>query len=537
MPQTVPIAGIGFEESPELLAAFMPWNGYNFEDAIVISEKVKKEDIYTSIHIAEFDVAARDTKLGPEEITRDIPNVGEEVLKNLDHNGIIRIGAEVKPGDILVGKITPKSETALAPEERLLRAIFGEKAADVKDTSLRAPFGCTGIVQDIRVSSHGNARKRAEKVDPVELKKQLKKINDEHKKKADKLTDDLTEKLSDILLGEKIPLDTVNAQTGEIIIPANREITKALLRKLASVHDHIEIDPSPIRNKILGIIGSFEQRFQELDTEREHRLDQLEAGDDVDPGVIKEVKIFIVAKRKLSVGDKMAGRHGNKGVVATIVPEEDMPFLADGTPVDIVLNPLCLLSRINVSQAPGFRISALTPEMAEEGDIVTPIGELEDGKSTLFDGRSGEPFQQPVLVGTISMVKLGHLAGDKIQAGAASPYNLATQQPLGGKAQYGGQRFGEMEVWALEAYGAAYTLQELLTVKSDDAQGRTRIYEAIVKGDNNLEAGAPESFNVLIKEMQSLGLDVRPGRRGAGSPAGASSIGGVNDFSLDDLTL
>ena len=545
-----------------VLVAFMPWNGYNFEDAIVISERVKKEDVYTSIHISEFDVAARDTKLGPEEITRDIPNVGEEALKNLDHDGIIRIGAEVKPGDILVGKITPKSETELAPEERLLRAIFGEKAADVKDTSLRVPSGCTGIVQDIRVSSHGSARKRAEKVDPVELKKQLKKINDEHKKKADKLTDDLTEKLSDILLGEKIPLDVVNAQTGEIIIPANRKITKTLLRKLASVHDHIEIDPSPIRNKILEIIGSFEARFQELDTERERKLDQLEAGDDVDPGVIKEVKVFIAAKRKLSVGDKMAGRHGNKGVVATIVPEEDMPYLSDGTPVDICLNPLGVPSRMNVGQvlethlgvaakALGFKVATPIfdgiPESkiweymseAKKIDGYTWIGDGKDGstggKSTLYDGRTGEAFHQPVVVGIIYMLKLGHLVADKIHARAVGPYSLVTQQPLGGKAQYGGQRFGEMEVWALEAYGAAYTLQELLTVKSDDVQGRTRIYEAIVKGDNNLEAGTPESFNVLIKEMQSLGLDVRPGRRGSGP--GAITEGGADDFSLDDLTL
>jgi DNA-directed RNA polymerase subunit beta len=563
-----------------VLVAFMPWNGYN----IVISERVVKEDIYTSIHIAEFDVAARDTKLGPEEITRDIPNVGEDALRNLDHDGIIRIGAEVKPGDILIGKITPKSETELAPEERLLRAIFGEKAADVKDTSLRVPSGCVGIVQDVRVSSHGLAKKRAEKVDPVELKKQLKKINDEHKKKADQLTDQLTEKLSDILLGEKIPLDVVNAQTGEIIIPANRKITKTLLRKLASVHDHIEIDPSPIRNKILEIIGSFEGRFAELDNERERKLDQLESGDEVDPGVIKEVKVFIAAKRKLSVGDKMAGRHGNKGVVATIVPEEDMPYLSDGTPVDICLNPLGVPSRMNVGQvlethlgvaakALGFKVA--TPifdgikeaiiwdfmskakkvdgvkfvgdngELRErrpgepEGRGYTWIGDGKDGttggKSTLYDGRTGEPYHNPVVVGMIYMLKLGHLVADKIHARAVGPYSLVTQQPLGGKAQYGGQRFGEMEVWALEAYGAAYTLQELLTVKSDDVQGRTRIYEAIVKGDNNLEAGTPESFNVLIKEMQSLGLDVRPGRRG--STHGSGITGSVDDFSLDDLTL
>ena len=569
-----------------VLVAFMPWNGYNFEDAIVISERVVKDDVYTSIHISEFDVAARDTKLGPEEITRDIPNVGEEALRNLDHDGIIRIGAEVKPGDILVGKITPKSETELAPEERLLRAIFGEKAADVKDTSLRVPSGCTGIVQDVRVSSHGLAKRRADKVDPVELKKHLKKINDEHKKKADKLTDDLTEKLSDILLGEKIPLDVVNAQTGEIIIPANRKITKTLLRKLASVHDHIEIDPSPIRNKIVEIINSFESRFQELDTDRERKLDQLESGDDVDPGVIKEVKVFIAAKRKLSVGDKMAGRHGNKGVVATIVPEEDMPYLHDGTPVDICLNPLGVPSRMNVGQvlethlgvaakALGFKVATPIFDGIKEAVIwdfmseakkvdgvkiigdgrkaverkpnqpetpgYTWIGDGKDGstagKSTLYDGRTGEAFHNPIVVGMIYMLKLGHLVADKIHARAVGPYSLVTQQPLGGKAQYGGQRFGEMEVWALEAYGAAYTLQEILTVKSDDVQGRTRIYEAIVKGDNNLEAGTPESFNVLIKEMQSLGLDVRPGRQGQSTHGSPLAGSGVDDFSLDDLTL
>ncbi len=542
-----------------VLVAFMPWNGYNFEDAIVISERMVKDDVYTSIHISEFECAARDTKLGPEEITRDIPNVGEEALKNLDHDGIVRIGAEVKPGDILVGKITPKSETELAPEERLLRAIFGEKAADVKDTSLRVPSGCTGIVQDIRVSTHGMARRKEIEADPAKLKKQLKKINDEHKKKKDQLTDQLTEKLSDILLGEKIPLDVVNAQSGEIIIPANRKITKTLLRKLASVYDHIEIDPSPIRNKILEIISGFESRFAELDGDRERRLDQIESGDEIDPGVVKEVKVFVAAKRKLSVGDKMAGRHGNKGVVAVIVPEEDMPFLSDGTPVDICLNPLGVPSRMNVGQvlethlgvaakALGFKVATPIfdgiPEEkiwnymseAKKVDGFTWIGDGKDGsvagKSTLYDGRTGEAIHQPVVVGIIYMLKLGHLVADKIHARAVGPYSLVTQQPLGGKAQYGGQRFGEMEVWALEAYGAAYTLQELLTVKSDDVQGRTRIYEAIVKGDNNLEAGTPESFNVLIKEMQSLGLDVKPGRSGV-KPGEAGS----DDFSLDDLTI
>jgi DNA-directed RNA polymerase subunit beta len=542
-----------------VLVAFMPWNGYNFEDAIVISERMVKDDVYTSIHISEFECAARDTKLGPEEITRDIPNVGEEALKNLDHDGIIRIGAEVKPGDILVGKITPKSETELAPEERLLRAIFGEKAADVKDTSLRVPSGCTGIVQDIRIATHGMARRKEIEGDPAKLKKQLKKINDDYKKKKDQLTDQLTEKLSDILLGEKIPLDVVNAQSGEIIIPANRKITKTLLRKLASVYDHIEIDPSPIRNKILEIISSFESRFAELDGDRERRLDQIESGDEIDPGVVKEVKVFVAAKRKLSVGDKMAGRHGNKGVVSVIVPEEDMPYLSDGTPVDICLNPLGVPSRMNVGQvlethlgvaakALGFKVATPIfdgiPEekiweyMSEAKKVegFTWIGDGKDGsvagKSTLYDGRTGEAIHQPVVVGIIYMLKLGHLVADKIHARAVGPYSLVTQQPLGGKAQYGGQRFGEMEVWALEAYGAAYTLQELLTVKSDDVQGRTRIYEAIVKGDNQLEAGTPESFNVLIKEMQSLGLDVRPGRSGSEPGAAASE-----DFSLDDLTL
>jgi DNA-directed RNA polymerase subunit beta len=568
-----------------VLVAFMPWNGYNFEDAIVISERVAKEDIYTSIHITDFDVAARDTKLGPEEITRDIPNVGEEALKNLDHDGIIRIGAEVKPGDILVGKITPKSETELAPEERLLRAIFGEKAADVKDTSLRVPSGVTGIVQDVRVSSHGSAAHRDNKIDPNEIKKSLKKVNDEHKKKKDALYDQLTEKLSDILLGEKIPLDVVNAQSGEIIIPSNRKITKTLLRKLASVYDHIEIDPSPIRNKIIEIITTFEPRFAEVDSERERRLDAMEAGDETESGLIKEVKVFVAAKRKLSVGDKMAGRHGNKGVVATIVPEEDMPFLHDGTPVDIVLNPLGVPSRMNVGQvlethlglaakALGFTVATPIFDGIKEDRIwefmseakkvdgvenvgdgagkarkrknsepeqrgFTWIGDGKDGttagKSTLYDGRTGEAYHNPIVVGYIYMLKLGHLVADKIHARAVGPYSLVTQQPLGGKAQYGGQRFGEMEVWALQAYGAAYTLQELLTVKSDDVAGRTRIYEAIVKGDNNLEAGTPESFNVLIKEMQSLGLDIRPGRRGAIQGSGVT--GGVDDFSLDDLTL
>ena len=508
-----------------VLVAFMPWNGYNFEDAILISERIVKEDVYTSIHIDEFEVSARDTKLGPEEITRDIPNLGEEALKNLGPDGVIRVGAEVKPGDILVGKITPKSETELAPEERLLRAIFGEKAADVKDTSLKVPSGTYGIIMDVKVSSKKEKDTDREKPQTAEGKKAAKQVQEEHRAKADELREQLTEALSNILLGEKIPLDVVNSETGEIIIPANRKITKTLLRKLAGVYDRIEIDPSPIRNKINEIIGGFKKKFDDLQMQYDEEIERAESGEEVDVGIIKQVKVYIASKRKLSVGDKMAGRHGNKGVVAKIVPEEDMPFLDDGTPVDIVLNPLGVPSRMNVGQvlethlgwaAKLLHLKFATPvfDGIKEKEIRGYLKEAklpENAKTKLFDGRTGEPFDQEVVVGFIYMMKLGHLVADKIHARAVGPYSLVTQQPLGGKAQYGGQRFGEMEVWAMEAYGAAYTLQELLTVKSDDVQGRTRIYESIVKGDNSLEAGVPESFNVLVKEMQSLGMDVKVG--------------------------
>src|SRR5947208_2895910 len=497
-----------------VLVAFMPWNGYNFEDAIMISEKVVKEDIYPSIHIDEFEIGARDTKLGPEEITRDIPNVSEEALRNLGPDGVVRVGAEVKPGDILVGKITPKSETELAPEERLLRAIFGEKAADVKDTSLTVPSGTYGIVMDVKVSSRREVSR--EKLTPTETKRQLKTITEDHRKKKEGLTEQLTDSLSNILLGEKIPLDVVNAQSGEIIIPANRKITKTLLRKLANVYDHIEIDPSPIRNKIREIIASYEHKFAELELERERAMDRVESGDDIDPGIIKQVKVYIASKRKLSVGDKMAGRHGNKGVVARIVPEEDMPFLSDGTPVEIVLNPLGVPSRMNVGQVLethlgwagyelGKRISALldrkTKEDAVRRELKTIfkgtafaeiLNDLDDdevirmaekfetgvyfsspvfdgareseiknmlkeaglpssGKVDLFDGMTGEKFEQPVTVGYIYMLKLSHLVDDKIHARSIGPYSLITQQPLGGKAQFGGPRLGDMGVWALEA--------------------------------------------------------------------------------------
>jgi DNA-directed RNA polymerase subunit beta len=506
-----------------VLVAYMPWNGYNFEDAILISERLLKDDIFTSIHIEEFECTARDTKLGPEEITRDIPNVGEEALRNLNHDGVIRIGAEVKPGDILVGKITPKSETELAPEEKLLRAIFGEKAADVKDTSLLVPSGTFGIVMDVKVSSRIEGE--SEKLSASDRRRQIKKINEEFRKEADHLREQLTEALSNILLGEKIPLDVINRDSGEIIIPANRKITKTLLRRLAAVYKSVEIDPSPVRIKIMEIIDSFKSKFEELETDQERKIESVESGEDVDSGTIKNVKVYIATKRKIQVGDKMAGRHGNKGVVAKIVPIEDMPYLDDGTSIDICLNPLGVPSRMNVGQVLechlgfackrlGIKIATPVFDGIAEEKIQSYLSDANlptSGKSFLIDGRTGQRLDQEVVVGYTYMLKLNHLVADKIHARAVGPYSLITQQPLGGKAQYGGQRFGEMEVWALEAYGAAYTLQELLTVKSDDVQGRTKIYEQLVKGDNSLQAGTPQSFNVLMKEMQALCLDIRLG--------------------------
>ncbi|MCF7837003.1 MAG: DNA-directed RNA polymerase subunit beta [Candidatus Marinimicrobia bacterium] len=508
-----------------VLVAFMPWNGYNFEDAILLSEKLVKEDVFTSIHIEVFEAIARDTKLGPEEITRDIPSIGEEALADLDHNGVVRVGAEVKPGDILVGKITPKSETELAPEERLLRAIFGEKAADVRDSSLRVPSGITGIVMDVQISSQ-NPQQPPVKISAADKRRMVKELQEEQKLKRQQLTEDLTHALSNILLGEKIPLNVTNSETGEVILPANKKITKTLLRKLAISHDRVAIDPSPIQIKIMGIIDEFAGKFDDLESDQERALERMESGSDIEPGTAKQVKVYIASKKKLSVGDKVAGRHGNKGVVAKIVPEEDMPFLPDGTPVEIVLNPLGVPSRMNVGQVLETHLGmackllglhATTPvfDGASEQrirEMLEKAQQAPDGKTVLFDGRTGDPFDQRVVVGQIYILKLHHLVSEKIHARAVGPYSLVTQQPLGGKAQYGGQRFGEMEVWAMEAYGAAYSLQELLTVKSDDLSGRTRIYETIVKGENVLEAGLPESFNVLMKEMQSLGLDVKVNR-------------------------
>lgn len=523
-----------------VLVAFMPWAGYNFEDAILISERVVREDMFTSVHIEKFEASARDTKLGPEEITRDIPNVSEEALRNLGVDGVIRVGAYVKPGDILVGKVTPKSETELAPEERLLRAIFGEKAADVRDTSLTVPSGTYGIVMDVSVSAQKNLAR--ENLSKRERRQQTRQIEDDYKNKKQQLTEVLTEALSNVLLGEKIPLDVLNGETGEIIIPANRKITKTLLRKLAVVSEHIEIDPSPVQVKIQGIINEYKNKFSEIEIEHERALDRLSSGDSVEDGMIKQVKVYIASKKRLEVGDKLAGRHGNKGVVARIVEDEDMPFLPDGTHVDIVLNPLGVPSRMNVGQLLetqlewacdklGLRVTTPIfdgiPEKAI-GELMKKAGLPETGKTQLFDGRTGDAFEQPVAVGMIYMLKLHHLVSDKIHARAVGPYSLVTQQPLGGKAQYGGQRFGEMEVWALEAYSAAYALQEMLTVKSDDVAGRTRIYESIVKGENIIESGMPESFNVLIKEMQGLGLDIR--LAAANKPAELAPANKLNDL-------
>jgi DNA-directed RNA polymerase subunit beta len=554
-----------------LMVAFMPWRGYNFEDAILVSEKCVRDDVFTSVHIQDFEVGARDTKLGPEEITRDIPNVGEDALKNLGSDGVVRVGAEVRPGDILVGKITPKSETELAPEERLLRAIFGEKAADVRDTSLTVPSGTYGIVMDVKVTSQqenhkpffsltepdntpeeGEGAAEAAPVNaPSQPKKEVRDVEEERKKKKEELEAELTTSLSNILLGEKIPLDVLDIQSGEIIIPANRKITKTLLSRLAKCHDHIQIESSPVQQKIEEIINGFRPKFAELDE------GVVSAGDFADMegimdegGVIKQVRVYLAEKKNLSVGDKLSGRHGNKGVVSKIVPDCDMPFLPDGTPVDIVLNPLGVPSRMNLGQlfetylglackVLGFYAATPVFDGAQESEIDDLLrqsrkvqesrkghGEVpwicEDGKTVLYDGRTGDPFAQRVMVGQIYMLKLHHLVTDKIHARATGPYSLVTQQPLGGKAQYGGQRMGEMEVWALEAYGVAYALQELLTVKSDDVAGRTRIYEAIVKGQNTLDAGMPESFSVLMHELRGLCLDMKL--------LGGDNKGGDTDF-------
>ena len=506
-----------------VLVAFMPWCGYNYEDAIIISEKLLKRDTYTSIYIEEFELTARDTKLGKEEITRDIPNVSEEALDYLGEDGIIRIGAEVKPGTILVGKITPKSETELAPEERLLRAIFGEKAADVKDNSLRAPTGCTGTVMDVKVFTR---RDRLSKTDDelVEEAGKLRELQREYKAQVTDLQLERHERLG-ILLDEKLPGSIVHRRTAEVLIPEGTVMTQDLIQMIEEQPGEDLLMPrGDLFDALRDTLREFDRRLQALETEHGTRIEHMRKGDtDLDPGVIRQVKVYIAKKRKLQVGDKMAGRHGNKGVVSKIVKEEDMPFRVDGQSVEIILNPLGVPSRMNMGQVlethlgwAAKRAGITTKCPVFEGFHEDKIWEMmreqglpDDGKSYLYDGRTGVRFDSKVVVGYIYMLKLGHLVADKIHARAVGPYSLVTQQPLGGKAQMGGQRFGEMEVWALEAYGAAHLLQEILTVKSDDVAGRTRIYESIVKGENLLRAGTPESFNVLIKEMQGLGLDVR----------------------------
>lgn len=508
-----------------ILVAFMPWCGYNYEDAIIISEKLLREDAYTSIYIEEFELTARDTKLGKEEITRDIPNVSEEALANLGEDGIVRIGAEVKPGDILVGKITPKSETELAPEERLLRAIFGEKAADVKDASLTVPPGTEGVVMDVKVFSR---RDRLSKTDDelVEEASQMKDIQKEYKQKIAMLKMERHEKLGALLLNEKAPAPIIHRRTAEEVVAQGAVFTEDIVARLEEESPiDLLMEPHELYRLLRDVLKEFDVSMQKIEMHYKTEMEAMKKGDtDLDPGVIRQVKVYISSKRKLQVGDKMAGRHGNKGVVSKIVHEADMPYLPTGESIEMILNPLGVPSRMNMGQLlethlgfaarkAGIYVKSPVFEGFPEEHIWEMMREQslpDDGKSFLYDGRSGERFDNKVVVGYIYMLKLSHLVADKIHARSIGPYSLVTQQPLGGKAQMGGQRFGEMEVWALEAYGAAHVLQEILTVKSDDVQGRTRIYESIVKGDNLLNTGTPESFNVLIKEMQGLALDVRP---------------------------
>ncbi|NTU59538.1 MAG: DNA-directed RNA polymerase subunit beta, partial [Deltaproteobacteria bacterium] len=555
------------------LVAFMSWGGYNFEDSIIISERILEQDTFTSIHIEEFECVARDTKLGKEEITRDIPNVGDRKLKDLDETGIVRIGAEVRPGDILVGKVTPKGETQLSPEEKLLRAIFGEKAGDVKDTSLRVPPGVEGIVVDATVFSRKGmgADEGGEAVEEREADRLRKTMGEE----IAILRSAAYSSIRQLLAGEKAAMDIVDLD-GEIVIAQGAVITSEALGQVPrEAWGEIPlVDATGKEDRVLELLEKVDERVANVRRRYEDRIDRLQEGDDLPPGVIKMVKVYVAIKRRLSVGDKMAGRHGNKGVISKIVPVEDMPYLSDGTPVDIILNPLGVPSRMNVGQvlethlgwaarslgrqvqeamdkdyspkalrkklnelykdaetrallhkASDDAILELARQAAREGvymespifdgaeeaeihNLLEEAGCPRSGQTILHDGKTGQPFDQKVTVGVMYMLKLHHLVDDKIHARSIGPYSLVTQQPLGGKAQFGGQRLGEMEVWALEAYGAAHTLQEMLTVKSDDVAGRTRIYESIVKGKNVLEPGLPESFNVLIKEMQALALNV-----------------------------
>jgi DNA-directed RNA polymerase subunit beta len=506
-----------------VLVAFMPWRGYNFEDAILVSERMVKDDYYTSIHIEEFEIESRDTKLGPEEITRDIPNVSEGFLKDLDESGIIRIGANVKPGDILVGKVTPKGETQLTPEEKLLRAIFGEKAGDVRDASLICPPGIEGIIVGVKIFSRKGIEKddRAKAIEQEELDMMERNLQDEIRI----LHDEVKKRVIMMLKGQQLRSDLFDEYGRERLLKKGTELTQDILQEMpytTMVRLKIATDDSHLEDDLRDLEERTERQVEVIRNLFEEKKEKVRRGDELPPGVIKLVKVYVAMKRKLSVGDKMAGRHGNKGVIARILPEEDMPYLPDGTPVEIVLNPLGVPSRMNVGQilethlgwaahALGLYFATPVFDGATEPEIKSWLdraGLPKAGKTKLYDGMSGDGFEQDVTVGYIYMLKLSHLVDDKIHARSIGPYSLITQQPLGGKAQFGGQRFGEMEVWALEAYGSAHILQELLTAKSDDVTGRAKIYEAIVKGDASFTAGLPESFNVLIRELQSLCLDV-----------------------------
>ena len=506
-----------------VLVAFMPWRGYNFEDAILVSERMVKDDYYTSIHIEEFEIEARDTKLGPEEITRDIPNVSETFLRDLDESGIIRIGAYVKPGDILVGKVTPKGETQLTPEEKLLRAIFGEKAGDVRDASLICPPGIEGIIVGVKIFSRKGIEKddRAKAIEAEELEMMEKNLQDEIRI----LHDEVKKRVAQMLNGQTLRSDLFDEYGRERMQKKGTVLTSEILAEMpydAMVRLKIQADDPRLEDDLRALEERTERQVEVIRQLFEEKKEKIRRGDELPPGVIKLVKVYVAMKRKLSVGDKMAGRHGNKGVIARILPEEDMPHLPDGTPVEIVLNPLGVPSRMNVGQilethlgwaahALGLYFATPVFDGATEPEIkgwLDQAGLPKTGKTNLFDGMTGMSFEQDVTVGYIYMLKLSHLVDDKIHARSIGPYSLITQQPLGGKAQFGGQRFGEMEVWALEAYGSAHILQELLTAKSDDVTGRAKIYEAIVKGDASFTAGLPESFNVLIRELQSLCLDV-----------------------------
>ena len=506
-----------------VLVAFMPWRGYNFEDAILVSERLVKDDYYTSIHIEEFDIESRDTKLGPEEITRDIPNVSEGFLKDLDESGIIRIGAYVKPGDILVGKVTPKGETQLTPEEKLLRAIFGEKAGDVRDASLLSPPGIEGIVVGVKIFSRKGIEKdeRAKSIEAEELEMMEKNLEDEVRI----LHDEVKKRLTGMVDGQKLTRDVFNEHGTEKLLSKGTILTQDVISELTYsdlAKVRVGSESSKLQSELRGLEERTERQVDVIRQLFEEKKEKIRRGDELPPGVIKMVKVYVAMKRKLSVGDKMAGRHGNKGVIARVLPEEDMPHLPDGTPVEIVLNPLGVPSRMNVgqilethlgwaAQALGLYFSTPVFDGAKEPDIkswLKKAGLPSSGKTVLYDGMTGDQFEQEVTVGYIYMLKLSHLVDDKLHARSIGPYSLITQQPLGGKAQFGGQRFGEMEVWALEAYGAAHILQELLTAKSDDVTGRAKIYEAIVKGDASFTPGLPESFNVLIRELQALCLDV-----------------------------